>query len=132
MPSSESQRRIRPSLTANAWVLPTLLVVAILAAYANTLQAPFVYDDTLAIPDNPTIRRLWPLSDVLMPQVEGGLTVSGRPVLNLSFAINHAISGTKVWSYHLFNILTHSGAALLLWGIVRRSLGRNIATSVPG
>src|SRR5215212_4961954 len=101
-----------------------ILVLAVLLAYSGSLQAPFVYDDTLAIPENPTIRRLWPLTAVLLPQAEGGLTVSGRPVLNLSFAINYAISGTDVWSYHVFNILVHAGSALLLFGIVRRTFER--------
>lgn len=101
-----------------------ILALAILAAYAGTWNAPFVYDDILAIPENPTIRRLWPLTDVLLPQAQGGLTVSGRPVLNLSFALNHAISGTSPWSYHLFNVLVHLGSALLLTGIVRRTLER--------
>ena len=104
------------------WPLLAVLVVAILSAYGNTLRAPFVYDDTLAIPDNPTIRRVWPLSTVLLPQAQGGLTVSGRPVLNLSFAINYAISGPNVWSYHVFNVLVHVGSALLLFGIARRTL----------
>ena len=101
-----------------------LLGISVLAAYSNSLKAPFVYDDLLAIPDNPTIRRLWPLSDVLLPKIEGGLTVSGRPILNLSFALNYAISGRNAWSYHVFNLLVHGGSALLLFGIVRRTLER--------
>ena len=93
-----------------------------LLAYSGSLDAPFVYDDTLAIPENHTIRRLWPLTTCAVPQAEGGLTVSGRPMLNLSFAINYAISGTKVWSYHVFNILVHAGSALLLFGIGARTI----------
>lgn len=99
-----------------------LLVAAVCAAYANTLSAPFVYDDGPAILENLSIRRLWPLTDIVLPQAEGGLTVSGRPVLNLSFAINYAISGTAVWSYHAANILIHAASALLLFGLVRRTL----------
>jgi tetratricopeptide (TPR) repeat protein len=101
-------------------------------AYANGFNAPFVYDDTLAILENETIRRLWPLSTVLWPQAEGGLTVSGRPVLNLSLAINHAISGTQVWSYHVFNILLHAGSAWLLLGIARHAIASWSARSSAG
>ncbi|HUR60315.1 MAG TPA: tetratricopeptide repeat protein [Opitutaceae bacterium] len=104
------------------WVVAALLTVAVFAAYANTLRAPFVYDDILAIPDNPSIRRLWPLTAVLGPQPEGGLTVSGRPILNLSFALNYAVSGAEPWSYHVFNICIHAGAALLLFGLVHRAI----------
>lgn len=67
-----------------------LLVVALAAAYAKRLGAPFVYDDGPALTDNPTIRRLWPLTAGLLPQAKGGLAVSERPVLNLSFALNYA------------------------------------------
>lgn len=119
-----------PAPTPNApgrgrWLAVAVLLAAILAAYANSLHAPFVYDDILAIPENQTIRRLWPLGDVLLPQVEGGVTVSGRPVLNLSFALNHAVSGAAPWSYHVTNILIHAGAALALFGLVRRTLVRS-------
>ena len=48
--------------------------------------------------------------------------MSGRPVLNLSFALNYAVSGTDAWSYHVVNTLIHAGAGLLLFGIIRRTL----------
>lgn len=119
-----------PAAPRERWIAVLVLGVAVIAAYANTWNAPFVYDDVLAIPENPTIRRLWPLTDVLLPQSDGGLTVSGRPMLNLSFALNYAVSGTEVWSYHALNALVHLGAALLVFGLVRRTLARrgNIAT----
>ncbi|MES2693227.1 MAG: hypothetical protein V4773_07115, partial [Verrucomicrobiota bacterium] len=118
-----------PALRRAGWLVAGVLVAAVLGAYANTLRAPFVYDDTLAIPENPTIRKLWPLSAVLLPQIEGGVTVAGRPVLNLSLALNYALSGTDVWSYHVSNILIHAGASLLLFGIVRRTLARREHTT---
>ncbi len=101
-----------------------LIVAAAFLTYVNSWTAAFVYDDTLAIPQNPTIRHLWPLSRVLLPPVEGGLTVSGRPVLNLSLAFNYALSGPDPWSYHVVNTLIHAGAGLLLFGIVRRTMRR--------
>ena len=51
-----------------------------------------------------------------------GEAVQRRPVVNLSLAINYAISGQAVWSYHVLNLLAHLSAALLLFGIVRRTL----------
>lgn len=119
----------RPAATARSDSLRRgfaagLIVAAALLAYANSWQAPFVYDDLLAIPQNPTLRHLWPLTDVLRTPAEGGLTVSGRPVLNLSLALNYAISGPQVWSYHVANTLIHAGAGLLLFGIVRHTLRR--------
>jgi Flp pilus assembly protein TadD len=108
------------------WWAVALLAIATMGAYFNSLSAPFIYDDVLAIAENPTIRQLWPLSEVLWPNVPGGVTVSGRPVLNLSLALNYAISGGAVWSYHAVNVLIHLGAALALWGGLRRTLRRPV------
>ncbi len=99
-----------------------ILVAAIALAYSNTLRAPFVFDDIAAIRDNPTLRHLWPLSDVLAPPQAEGNTVGGRPVVNLTLALNYAMSGTATWSYHAANLLLHVGAALLVFGVVRRTL----------
>lgn len=98
-----------------------LIVLAVVAAYANTFSAPFVFDDPKAILENPTILHLGQLKEVLSaPSYVGG--AAGRPIINLSLAINYAISGPDVTSYHLFNTLVHALAGLTLFGIVRRTL----------
>ncbi len=105
-------------------VLTALWVVTLLAAYAHTLRAPFVYDDTLAILQNPTIQKLWPLREGLLPQAEGGLTVSGRPILNLSLALSYALGGPEPWAYHVFNISIHAASGLAMFGLARITLRR--------
>jgi len=97
-----------------------LIVLAGVAAYHNSFTGAFVYDDVTSIVENPTIRRLWPIGHVLSPP-HGGETVSGRPLLNLSLAINYALGGLNVWGYHATNLLIHIAAALLLFGILRRT-----------
>lgn len=96
------------------------MVVAATAvlAYHNTLGVPFLMDDDSSIRENPTIRQLW--GSWLPPA--GGLTVSGRPLVNMSLALNHAVSGTAVWSYHAFNLLVHIAAGWTLATVVRRTL----------
>lgn len=108
-----------PSPRAVAW-LGGVLVLAAFAAYANGLAGPFVYDDKAAILDNPSLEHLWRLGDVLRPPLDG-VTVAGRPILNLSFAINYAIGGTSVVGYHVVNVLIHALAGLALFGLVRRT-----------
>ena len=97
------------------------LVLAVVAAYANSLSGSFVYDDKDSIVNNLTLRHLWPLSEVLAP-LSGGLTVSVRPVLNLSLALNFAAGGLDVHGYHVVNVLIHVLACLTLFGLVRRTL----------
>jgi tetratricopeptide (TPR) repeat protein len=100
-----------------------VIVGAGLLAYRNSLDGPFVFDDPPSILYNTTIRHLRPVWSVLRPPHGEGITVGGRPVLNLSLAINFAISGTRVWSYHALNLLIHILAALTLFGIARRTFG---------
>ena len=107
------------------------IVLAGLAAYHNSFSGPFIYDDAPAILDNPSIRHLWPIWQPLCPPHGEGLTIEGRPILNFSFAINYAVSGTRVWSYHALNLIFHLLAGLALFGIVRRTLERGARGGSP-
>lgn len=100
----------------SAWArvaAPALLVAALLAAYANSFRCAFQFDDYyiqttegLHDPGNP-----WKV-----------LTVS-RPLVELSLAINFAVSGfDSTFSYHVFNFMIHVAATLTLFGLVRRTL----------
>ncbi len=104
------------------WFCAALIAMAAYAAYCNSLSAPFVFDDIPNIVENPTIRSLWPVWGPLQPP-GAGHAVSGRPVVNLTLAVNYALGGTAVRGYHSFNLLVHLAAALVLFGIVRRTLG---------
>ena len=90
-------------------------------AYLNTLHVPFLLDDLTTIVANPSITKLSPLGDVLFPP--GDMYSAGRPVLNLSFALNYAVGGQVVGGYHVINLAIHLAAALVLFGVARRTLG---------
>jgi len=98
-----------------------VLLLAGVVAYSNSFSAPFLFDDNPAIADNPTIREIWPPWAVLSPP-DTGAGVNGRPVINLSFAINYALGGLDVHGYHAANLAIHLCAALTLFGIIRRTL----------
>ena len=89
------------------------------------LSNAFVFLDVADIVDNPTIRHLGQLGRVLSPPAAGGLTVGGRPVVNLTLALNYAFGGTNVWGYHALNLLIHILAGLALFGVVRRTPPRS-------
>jgi tetratricopeptide (TPR) repeat protein len=113
------------------WLGAAALVVAGGLAYSNSLGGPFIFDDVASIPENASIRHVWPLSGPLHPPGFGA-TVDSRPVLNLTLALNFAISGLDVDSYHLVNLVIHLLAALTLYGIVRRTglrLGADAASA---
>jgi len=96
-------------------------VLAGVLAWSNSFSGALVFDDVPAITGNPTIRRLWPIWEPLALR-RTDLTVSGRPLVNLSLAVNYALSGTSAWSYHALNLCIHLLAGLTLFGIIRRTL----------
>jgi tetratricopeptide (TPR) repeat protein len=97
-----------------------VLILAALGAYGNSFHVPLLLDDQSSISDNPSLRHLGQIVDVLSPPPTGS-TVA-RPLLNLSFALNYAGGGLSVPGYHAVNLLIHICAGLALLGIVRRTL----------
>lgn len=94
------------------------IFIALLFAYSNSFQTPFIFDDLKSIPENPFLRDL---SQSLFQSPQEGETVSSRPLVHFSFALNYAWSGLDVWSYHLLNFFIHFGASLFLFGFLRRT-----------
>lgn len=98
-----------------------VLVATVAAAYLlGGLGGPFVFDDREAIVDNPSLLEgaswrelLWPPEDT---------PVAGRPVVNLSFAVSRALGGLEPVGFRVFNLALHVVTALLLLGLLRRTL----------
>jgi protein O-mannosyl-transferase len=125
MTNRESSVSTLPS-RVRAALLPLLLLLLLGLAWSPGLDGPFYMDDYSSIPENPTIRELWSL-DTVRPPATAGETVSSRPVLNLSFAVNYAFHGLDPRGFRLTNLLFHFASALVLYGLVRR-----LAIALPG
>jgi tetratricopeptide (TPR) repeat protein len=110
-------------------------VLSCIIAYSSAIAAPFVFDDIPAIDRNPSIRQLTPISVPLQPPRD--TPVAGRPVVNLTLAVNYAVNDLlgiaqdppavdplRTVSYHVLNILIHCASGLLLFGILRRTVTR--------
>jgi hypothetical protein len=100
-------------------MLHAALALAGSLAYVNAVRRPFMFDDVAAIVGNDQIRQLDPA--VFLPERER--PVAGRPLVNLSFAINYALGGLDVAGYHIWNISLHLLCGLLLFAVVRDTLG---------
>lgn len=110
----------RPQSNARSSLLAAVVLVAAVAlVYGGGLANPFVFDDVGAIAFNAQIRSLSP-SVALAPPPE--TPVGGRPLVNLTFALNHAWGGLDVAGYHVVNIALHAVCALLLFGLIRRTV----------
>jgi hypothetical protein len=103
-----------------AALLSLVLVAATVAVYANSISAPFVFDDIPVIVENQQLGTFWPLGPVLLG-VRGAPT-GGRPVTSLSFHLNELVAGRSPTGYHAVNILIHLIAGLTLFAVLRRML----------
>lgn len=102
-----------------------LLAFFLAVVYGPSLKSPFIFDDFPAVKDNKSIVALWPPygyrePGVLNPPPE--LPVSGRPLVNLTFALNYLADGYDTVGYHLVNLVLHFCAAMILWAGTRRTL----------
>jgi tetratricopeptide (TPR) repeat protein len=113
---SPTEQNLKPK-SSQVWLCLVLIGAAVIVAYSNSLGGAFIFDDRDEILNNPSIRTLAPpWASMFNPRNVG------RPLVGLSLAINYAIGGYNVWSYHLFNLLVHLIAGLTLFGVVRRTL----------
>jgi protein O-mannosyl-transferase len=128
--TSQSQwraNRLRAaSSTVPAWAAAAVLALAIGVVYGPAVDTPFIFDDYLAIVGNKSITLLWPFRGTtehvgpLSPLPD--IPTSGRPFVNLSFAVNYYFGGLNPVGYHVVNLVIHFLSAMLLWAIVRRTL----------
>ncbi len=121
LPSSVETRNWIWNLAAAA-----ALAFVLWLLYFRSFHLPFILDDQFNIEKNPSITHLWPpignaeTPGPLNPPLQ--LSTSGRPLVNLSLALNYHIGHLDEFGYHVFNVVLHWLSALLLWAIVRRTL----------
>jgi tetratricopeptide (TPR) repeat protein len=119
-PTEVAAPAARPPASQRALLLVALALFATCAlVYAGELGGPFVFDDDQAIVDNPTVRSPLALA-VLSPPRES--PVAGRPLANLSIAIDRARAGLAPHAFHATNLLLHFLVALLAYATLRRTL----------
>jgi len=100
-----------------------VIFLAAWIVYWNSLGGEFVFDDTSIIQSNPQIRGLNAdnLSRIFGSHYwqtaagQGGLY---RPVVILSYALNHAAGGLDPWGYHFVNVLLHALNAVLVFVVI--------------
>ncbi|MDO8445576.1 MAG: hypothetical protein Q7T53_05645 [Deltaproteobacteria bacterium] len=103
-----------------------LIAVAAFLVYSNTFHASFHLDDVPQIVENPKIKDLKYLPELLMGQ---------RGIADASFALNYAVGGLNVFGYHLVNIIIHIINGILVYFLISLTLKRTLhadqASKVP-
>ena len=98
------------------------IVAVCLAAYANSLDNGFHYDDEHSIQRNIHIRDLGNISlffkdpSTFSVDHDKGMF---RPLLLVTYALNYAWGGYEVFGYHLVNLALHAATACLVTWLAR-------------
>jgi tetratricopeptide (TPR) repeat protein len=85
---------------------------------ANCGRGAFVFDDAAAIVENEALASPW----TALTQTGASATTIGRPLLNLSFALDRARGGLDPAPFHLTNLAIHALAGLTLFALLRATL----------
>jgi tetratricopeptide (TPR) repeat protein len=115
-----------PPRELSAWLALVVLAAAVWIVYGRSLDAPFIFDDSLSVLQNRSIAALWPLvgdtehPGPFNPLIENPM--SARPLVNLSLAANFHFGRFDPRGYRAVNVLLHMSSALLLWALVWRTL----------
>lgn len=103
-----------------------VILVAVSVVYVQALGGPFLWDDRLLVLDAPLVENAHALGDYFRHPFWMGagsqphdLTYY-RPLVTLSFALDHRLHGSNPGGYHLTNLLLHLGCASLLYACLRR------------
>lgn len=130
MPENRADRSLQSSRVSTntysraiGWIMPVSIAAITAATFANGISGPFVFDDIPELLQNPDIRSLPGCLDTISRSSDTGL--AGRPAACLTFALNYVFSGPNVRGFHLLNVLIHILAALILFGVLRRTIERS-------
>lgn len=84
-------------------------------AYSNSFDVPFQFDDTMTVPQNPTIKDI---SNV--PSFFAGKSgpFASRPLMLATLSLNYYFGGLNTTGYHAVNLALHIINAILLYFLV--------------
>jgi len=127
-PALAAARRSLDGLDA---AVALVLALATLAAYANALDAGFVYDDVGSIVENPHVH--W--RELGLRELAAAATSSPtrRFVANASFGLDHWLFGLDARAYHATNVAIHIACSAFVYLLLRRLVageGARIACAV--
>ena len=112
-----------------------LLLAATVAAYLPSLSGELQFDDARSISDNLAIKSL----DRVFRLGLLSRLADGRPVTEITFALDYAAGGMDVRWFHATNVALHLAAVLLVYlltlaTLTRAGLGRRpwLALAVTG
>lgn len=100
-----------------------IVLIAVVAAYANSLLNGFAYDDVGIIVRNPVVTGPGSAADVWLgpywPEFGEYLGLY-RPLTIASFALQWTAGDGAAWLFHAVSLVLHATVSLLVLGLLRR------------
>ena len=109
-----------------------VLVTAVLAAYAPSLDGQFLWDDIFLVQRNLLIRSPLFCLEVFRHTLFDNDSNFYRPTQTLTFLANYWVWGLDPFGYHLTSILIHAANAVLLFVVLRGVLGALLPPAADG
>ncbi len=117
------------------WLACAALVVLAIVPYLNTFSNPFMWDDIIQIPENPSIRYGWKSVVMAFDLTNWGIAADiistklfYRPFHSILSTIDYSMWGLNPLGYHITNTLLHLGNTLLFYAVaVKLSNNRTAA-----
>src|SRR5437899_5177811 len=111
---SLAMHRFFRASSVRVYLLALALCALTILVYLQVWNAGFIWDDDSHLTENPCIvgplgfKEIWTSSHAYY-----------YPLVLSSFWVLHKFAGLNPLPYHLLNVLMHSGAAVLLWRVLR-------------
>lgn len=118
------------------WQIATALAVAVVVGitYSNSVSKSFHADDTITVFAGPTVKSVGNIPRYFYDSRYAQRSPDGplyRPLVQTTYAIDHAISGDSAFAYHTTNLVLHAMAAALFGFLLLRLLERSWPTTHP-
>jgi tetratricopeptide (TPR) repeat protein len=115
-----------PPVTLRPSVLVAAAIAVVALAYSNALGGGFVWDDHHLIEDRAQVLELgapWTyFTATFWDQPEQRSAGSFyRPLVTLSYAVDHRLWRGHPFGFHLTNLLLHLACVALVWALARRA-----------
>jgi tetratricopeptide (TPR) repeat protein len=106
----------------------SLLALAAIIPYSNTLLNSFIYDDITQVTNNPYLQSFRHIPQIFTTTVWSyvgaeGVTNYYRPMMTLGYLLCYQIFGPIAYEFHLMNVVLHAGVVCLLYALTRRLFG---------
>ena len=113
-------------------ILPAAVFVVAVAVHLPAVQNGFVFDDDLLIVGNERVHGLDHIGEIFSSAFWPGHTLYYRPLVLLTFALNHAAGDLDAFGYHLVDVLLHALNAVLVTLLAGALMRHRIAAAVAG